>query len=475
MKRAFLIIWALSFAGSIEAFATTPKAQPEEVLFSLEARLWNSEARDYVQLEKDMIYQLQLAPKDAFVHYLLSRYYLKLSTLTRSKSQYLQATSLAQQAIELEPKQEFGYVAMAEALAVIGEIGKAKILLSTFKEKNQISFRTDFTLARLNAEVPEQFFADILTLLEKNPEATAIVLPFAVSVASEEFSPEMRKAALLELDQKFPKSLLIQKALLAHFMAKQDFQAADQLLKQMPGSIAQDPELAIYHAYLLSEYHSKHKQAGLEFAKITKIATLPNNLKSNALIYLGSTELRLHKDQDALKHFIEGLRLSDLAESQITYVVSCYLKMAKHQEIVDLIDRLTEKSAAVPALLALQAEILATNLDQKQAALRTYKQASILDPENASYLNSVGVLQYQLGAMKDALKSFEGALLLEPQSFSARYNKACVLQTLGYDREAAGELKEALKFGSQDQWEGAEEALLPPPTNNETFRTLMSN
>ena len=70
----------------------------------------------------------------------------------------------------------------------------------------------------------------------------------------------------------------------------------------------------------------------------------------------------------------------------------------------------------------------------------------MLDPENSEYLNSLGILHFELGELKEALRFFEEALVIDDKNFAAHYNKACVLSTLGNPQGASWHLKEAFRI-----------------------------
>ncbi|NDE15637.1 hypothetical protein EBZ80_11975, partial [bacterium] len=93
---------------------------------SLEERIWISDDEALPQLEREGVRLLQTEPGSAYNHFLLSHVYLRKFASDQQDVDALRtASELATEALELAPAQEFGYVAMAEVLDVLGQNLKA--------------------------------------------------------------------------------------------------------------------------------------------------------------------------------------------------------------------------------------------------------------------------------------------------------------------------------------------------------------
>ena len=104
-----------------------------KVISDLEIKVWTKNEQELLDLSNKVVRQIQLHPRSPYGFYLLS--HLKLREFTNAPEDFAlvrQSSELAQQAIDLAPTNEVGYVALAEALDVAGQSEKASKLLSTF-------------------------------------------------------------------------------------------------------------------------------------------------------------------------------------------------------------------------------------------------------------------------------------------------------------------------------------------------------
>ena len=99
---------------------------------ALESRAWSGEPKELRDLEQDVTAIIQSDPYNFFAHYILSQVYLRLFTAEPEDMMLLKAASdLAQQAIELAPAEEYGYIALATVLDAMGHSAKATQLLKS--------------------------------------------------------------------------------------------------------------------------------------------------------------------------------------------------------------------------------------------------------------------------------------------------------------------------------------------------------
>jgi hypothetical protein len=133
-----------------------PILEAQSLPETLEVQVWNAPPSELFRVEKQLVHALWQKPADtAFVYYLLSHIYLRMfgaePTYTRGLQQALQ---LGQEAMELQPDSEYGYLSMAEMLFVLGKKQEASFLLHSLqaqaeKKHRPISWRLKFQLVRM--------------------------------------------------------------------------------------------------------------------------------------------------------------------------------------------------------------------------------------------------------------------------------------------------------------------------------------
>ncbi len=77
-------------------------------------------------------------------------------------------------------------------------------------------------------------------------------------------------------------------------------------------------------------------------------------------------------------------------------------------------------------------------------AMREYKTAARLNPNDADALYALGKLQYRAKLFADAQKSFEGCVALRPDFTSAHFNRGMTLVQLGDKARAIDAFKSAI-------------------------------
>jgi hypothetical protein len=109
---------------------TAVEARERQDLKSLEVRVWTSEDAELPHLENEVVRAAQLDPHSAVAHQLLAHVLVRSFTRDPGDLYTLkQASDLAQQAVDLAPKKDHGYVAMAEILDLMGNSDRGLKLL----------------------------------------------------------------------------------------------------------------------------------------------------------------------------------------------------------------------------------------------------------------------------------------------------------------------------------------------------------
>ena len=96
----------------------------------IEILAWTGDDEKLASIEHDIIEKLQTDPNSSYYHYLLSHVYIRLFAINPARIDLLQkAYQVAEQAIQLAPQKEYGYIAIANILDIIGKNENAKMVL----------------------------------------------------------------------------------------------------------------------------------------------------------------------------------------------------------------------------------------------------------------------------------------------------------------------------------------------------------
>ena len=115
-------------------------------------------------------------------------------------------------------------------------------------------------------------------------------------------------------------------------------------------------------------------------------------------------------------------------QEQINSVLELFTS-GQMQEALDALDLLSKDYPDDALLFNIRGACYA-GLDQKDAAVESYKQAVLLKPDYAkAHYNLGGALQ-EIGQLDDAVKSYESAIALEPENAEAHNNLGNVLREL---------------------------------------------
>ena len=161
--------------STLSAFLCVMLGQPalsmgaEQTNYSdLEIQVWTASEHQLHAVEKNVVRELQMFPDDPFLYYLLA--HLRLREFSKSSDDLAlvkQASEMAQQAVELAPDSEFGYIALAETLDLMGQSKRGFRLLETASSAGvEPSWRIYFTMGRLSATTADE--EKILGLLRQS-------------------------------------------------------------------------------------------------------------------------------------------------------------------------------------------------------------------------------------------------------------------------------------------------------------------
>lgn len=432
------------------AWALAAEALPSH-LRELEVRVWNAEDADVANLEREVVRLVQQEPSSAIAHQLLAHVLVRAYTKEPSELYLLkQASDLAQQAVDLQPKLDAGYVAMAEILDLMGNADRGLSILNNAEKSGvRLTWRYWFTRARLisdqaNTSRVLQLFGKALTEPEAEPR---IVVPYIVANLQSESAGEELIAKLQEWNQKFPTPLFALTMAITHSELGQKHRAQElyaDIIKRYPDN----KEAKINSGIVLYRDLKEPNKAVSLFENVLADdhAHLSPPIEAMVRAHLGAAYLNLKLYDKAHRSFLRAMDKDPQNLSILDFLSRNYRTAKAPERLVAILKELNGLIPGTGITHALLGETLSESLSRHRDALRAYGDAITLDPSRSDYYNGMGLTYYRMQEYRQALMLFKSATEVDPNDATARYNEACVLTLLGRKDEALTSLAEALSL-----------------------------
>ena len=412
--------------------------------------MWLGSSNSFNKLENEISRLIQLKPRSAEAHYLLSHLYIRKYSEKPDEMNILKkASDLAQQAIALSPRQEHGYVVLAEVLDVMGQTINGIQLL---KQPNSVfskGWRSKFILARLQSDSLDS--SSILSLLEESlqkPDSVReIIAPYVVATLRSKHTGPNLISKLRSWDRKFPSETL--KMSLAISLTRNDQpKLAHAIYVQIYTPSFLHLEAMLNDAILLMTQLKRPSQAKTLLHRVVKLAKTPDSKNSFKFAVasqkLGEAYLNEGSIKQAEKHFINAIVHSHNRYESINRVSEKYRERKKFQQLVSTIQTLNEEIPGSGVLYALLGETLSEDLSRHEEALDAFADAIILEPNRGDFYNGMGLAYYRANKLNRALNMFNFASRIDPEDAIAKYNSACILSIQKNYSQALLTLKEAI-------------------------------
>lgn len=460
---------ALGWLGAIICAIAAPSlAAKTEVVDPLEQSVWNATDDRLDEAERLVVRRIQeKSDIMAKLYYLNSRIFLRRYALNPANFELIKkAQDLADDAILLDPKEEYGYVASASVLQLMGRDADAKALVDRFKDKINASWRFAFVSIQLTAG--ETSVIDTIGKLERivdaHVDSREIVIPYVLTAIVKFYTPDEALALLERLNKKWSSSLITMEE--ASLLASQGRYklALETYLSIKPA--AEEYAEAQINAGII-EYHFLGRVAGAR-TRLNKLASqrMPLGIRESELLGIHRSVLLLEAGaiEESSKALVPVLKGSETPATILQYVSESFQGKRYKQNHVKLLDLVNEAIPGRSEFYRLQGIILSSYLAQQGPALAALGNAIILDPENADNYTEAGLIFHHVGDLEDALASFEAALIRSPSDAVATYNKACILALMGKSQSAIATLSIAV---------GLDPGLKQKAQTDSDFRTIV--
>lgn len=417
---------------------------------NLETSTWLSPDADIYKTKIKVVHYIQNKPHSAFAHYLLSHVYLRILSLNPSNLSYItKATSAAQQALALRPKSDYGYVALADILSLLGQQKKAKELIKQAKSSGiKNSWRIDFIEARIliGSVSIEKSLQSVENALNNKTANKDVIVPYAIAIL-EDLSLKEKISYLKKWESKY-KSTDFTHELAITYSEQQNFKESIRYYNKLLKADPKNTEAIINKSILLLTHLNKPEASYKALSKIEAkaIEPLPNDTQSTYYRYLAKTQLKKNLFKKARENFLKSLLKSQDLTLTTSQIIKDYQRTNKKSDVYDILNNYNVEHPGSAFMHAVLGEFLSEELSRHNDALDALSSAIIIDPTKDEYFNAMGLIYYRTNKLDLALRLFNEAAILNPESATAIYNKACILSKLGETTKALSALNNAISL-----------------------------
>lgn len=441
---------SIALITSADALAGPPEALNSH-LTKLEEEVWRSNLDELTIQENSIVREIQLDPKSAPAHYLLSYLYARKFMANPSDPSLLRSAShFAEQSLELAPTMEYGYLAMALILDEIGSTEKAISILTQIEKSDiEFSWRSKLLMIRMKSnEMPAwQVKSELEKILVSKETNRNIVVPIIVDFLRESVGKEVLVEELSNWDSNFHHPIFAE-ALAAAWSSRGQYLKAHQVYDDLKNSGHSRPENLIEDGVIL---YSKLERPRDAVQVLTRL--LNENSKSLSSInqtiaasHLGAALLKIGETRAAQKIFLKSMHGARDKVLLVNFISAAFRDSKQKVALIEFMTQLNQEIPGHSYFHALLGEMLSTEFRDYYGSLEALQNAIVLDPERSDYYNILGLTYYKLNQFSEALGQFSTASSVNPRHASAHYNRACMLSLLGRQDEAITALESALSL-----------------------------
>ena len=442
----------LALVGTFQSLPLQASVASSIPVSQIEENIWLLDSENLRDVEQEAVRIVQMEPHSALGHYLLAEIYLRRFKGNPSQLKLLQqASDLGQQAIELDPSGDYGYLVAAQVLDLMGYTESALGALEGNPNYKMIeSWRVPFLKAQLKSGLRSEpeVLINYEESLRKSGSLKNVIVPYIIaSLQSKQTNKHEIIDELNTWRAKYPHKLFDLTLAIA-LTEKKKYQEAHALYARLQASDPLLYEAFINDAIVSSNYLGNPEEA-IKLLKVVinakdRIDTNKRNLAKAHLarIYIEGTK-RIPEGKIILS---EVIRDTSSPSEWLVFGQRAFEKSKQMKEFVSFLDDVEKISPGSGFIYALKGEILSENLALHDQAIESFRSAIILEPNRSDFYNGLGLAYYRMNEMQKALYVFHEATRIDPKDATSRYNEACVLALLGRSDEAIGSLKAAIEL-----------------------------
>lgn len=423
-----------------------PELLSSPFMRELERQAWTSEDLDGA--ENEIVRVIQDDPFNSQAFSLLAHVYLRRFSASPDQLLFAKmAADLAQQSIDLADDQDFGYVALADALDSLGRTDAAAEVLG---QMNDPTWRYYFMLARLRTQQDQE--EEVMGLLRQalafREADSEIIVPYVAAMIHSTSHDVL--GDLNDWNQKFPHYLFDQE-MAARYTELKQFVKAEALYSKV---IAGHPEAILARlnrAILWYEHLGRFNKAVREFEALALQVNDNPRLKDLVTLHLAASVLASKQPRRAQQIFQDiGKRSSD--ETQLLrFMVQSYRRFSDAKELMSALESLQKHIRPSANYYGTLADVAIQELKNYPLAAGLYDDAMIVEPSRSDWASGKGLALFYLGQYPEAADLFRDAIRLNPGDASSIYNLGCALSLMGKYNEALGALEEAFAIDADLQ------------------------
>ena len=368
-------------------------AEVELSLDALEKDIWMAESFRLSALEKQAVRGIQINPYSAKAHGLLSQILMRRFSLDPSQIQLIrQASDLAQQAIDLDPELDIGYVALASLFDLMGTPDRGLQLLSEIAAAGLApSWRIYFTRARLTSEATDtkQVLGLLRNAMSFKDAHQAVIAPYVVAVLLSSRSGGELIRDLRSWRSDFPNGSFdatLAEVLADHGRAREAHQIYRHILKRNPSSHTE----LVSDSVLLYRSLNSPQQAIAQIQQAIRQQGADDPLQPMVLGHLGAAYLANHQYDEARLAFRKAVRLTPKDASLLQFIVEAYQTADLSVELDTMLTELNHVAPGHGFLHAVLGENLSEKLGKHQLALSAFDNAIVLEPNRSDFYTGRG-------------------------------------------------------------------------------------
>lgn len=461
-KIAFLISLFLTWIS--------PSELKGETLDELEVKVLTQYNDFLAEIEQETVQQIQLNPNSSFAHYLMTYVYLRFYTSHEGlrNSYGEKALERAQEALDLDPKSDFGYIALCDVYQTLGFTDKANAILKNAPQK---TWRVLYRALKFQYEdiPPSKALEALEYFAKKNPESRDLIFPLMI-LLSRNLENGPLKDILLGWNERYEHPLLKQELAL-YYIAIGQLKEAENIFESILSSSEAYPEIYVNYGSLLRTSFRNNKRALIVLNTALKLKYIPKYLQSEVYEHLALISIETEPNSYLI---LQAMEMSLKQISTLNTLAQALLKKGNEQEFEYYTNKILERFPGKAEFYAVIGNIYSERLENQKEALGYFRKANILDAGNANYSNYIGISYFRMNDLDTALKHFNHALKLDPNDAVAFYNKACVFSRQGKSEKALKSLKKALEIDPSLQEEALRDSDFASLRDLSTFKDMTS-
>ncbi|MBP6217711.1 MAG: hypothetical protein KA436_03910 [Oligoflexales bacterium] len=461
------ILSSLIFLWSSSLFSIdNGKKNPKDLDTFIEIEAMASSADEFhlPSLEKKIVRMLQISPKSPYVHFLLSEINLRYFIMNPDDFRFIHtAIELAEQAIQLDPHSEFGYLASANISSFLGKTKEAQSALQKTKDLSSKSWRYELMEAKIklseDQDAEEYVLDQIRALIRKNPDPDfiSIAATTVLSIIEEkDLEPELELKNIHEWNKVSP-HVIFKQAMADLYNKLGKVKQAHVLYLDLYKDNQEQRRAKINDAVILYRHFKKFKNAiailkeSSDYIKNRNSDIMPfdsNPITKEDLtfikLHLGLAYLQTKDETKAFQELIESVKTSLDPMDTVVFLENEFYKLKKHDLFTEFMLQVNLEVPGQDHFYALLGDHYFKKSSDYKKSLQAYSQAITLNPYQSEYYGAAGLALYKLKTYDQAVLFFDHAILMNPEDSISYYNKACVLNVQGLIPAALKNLRKAI-------------------------------